>query len=126
MKLDIDSLAATLAADPQVALAFLFGSAQNGTVRDGGDVDIGVLLSPVPTPLEFYTFYKKVASRLPGIDDLDLVDLSRANSVLAFEAIRGKRLVVRDPEAAAGFVSLTARQYEDDMLHTASRHEALP
>jgi len=117
MKLDMDALADTLASDPRVVLAVIFGSAQNGTVRDGGDVDIGVLLSPEPTPMEFYAFYQEMASRLGGIGELDLVDLSRAGSVLAFEALCGRRLVVRDAEAAASFASQAARQYEDDMLH---------
>jgi hypothetical protein len=65
--------------------------------------------------LEFYDFYQRVASRLSGIDDLDLVDLSAASSVLAFEALCGRRLVVKDPEQVATFASETARQYEDDM-----------
>jgi len=33
------------------------------------------------------------------------------------QALCGRRLVVRDAEAAASFASQTARQYEDDMLH---------
>lgn len=48
---------------------------------------------------------------------LDLVDLNHASSILAFEALRGKRLVERDPNAVAAFSSQTARQYESDMLH---------
>ncbi len=119
MKLDMDALAAALATDPRVVLAVVFGSAKDGTVRNGADVDVGVLLSPAPTPLEFYAFYQDMAGRLGGIDELDLIDLSRAGSVLAFEALCGRRLVVRDAEAAATFASLTARQYEDDMLHAA-------
>jgi predicted nucleotidyltransferase len=120
MMLDMDALAATLAADPRIVLAVIFGSAKSGTVREGSDVDIGILLSPSPTPLEFYAFYQEKAAQLSAIPDLDLVDLGRADSVLAFEALCGRRLVVRDAEAAAAFASLTARQYEDDMLHAAT------
>lgn len=108
-------------------LATLFGSSASGEVRPGSDIDIGVLLSPPPTPLEFYEFYQRVASRLDGIDDLDLVDLSAADSVLAFEALCGRRLVVKDPEQVATFASETARQYEDDMLgvEKAKQHPGL-
>jgi predicted nucleotidyltransferase len=119
MKLDMDALTAAFAADPRVVLVTIFGSSQGGTVRDGGDVDIGVLLSPVCTSLEFYEFYQEMANRLSAIPDLDLVDLNRAGSVLAFEALCGRRLLVRDDETVAAFASLVARQYEDDMLHAA-------
>lgn len=119
MNLDIDNLSQVLAAEPRVMLATLFGSARDGTVRDGSDVDIAVLLSPTPSPIEFYEFYQRIASRLGHIAELDLVDLSRADSILAFEALCGRRLVVRDAERVATFVSEVARQYEDDMLHAA-------
>ena len=67
--------------------------------------------------LEFYEFHTQIATKLEMIADLDLIDLNHANSILAFEAICRKRLFVRDHEKTAEFVSLTARQYEDDMLH---------
>ena len=124
MTLDMGALAARLSRDPRVVLAVIFGSAGDGTVRDGGDVDIGVLLSPPPSPLEFYAFYQETATRLSEIADLDLIDLSCANSVLAFEAMCGRRLVVRDHDAVAAFASQTARQYEDDMLHASAFHVA--
>lgn len=117
MTLDLDKVAATFAADPRVILATIFGSARDGTVRDGADVDIAVLLFPEPTPSEFFAFYQEMAGRLPGIAELDLVDLNHAGSVLAFEALSGRRLLVRDAGAVAAFSSLVARQYEDDMLH---------
>ncbi len=116
MKLDIERLSEVLAAEPRVMLATLFGSSVSGEVRPGSDVDVGVLLSPPPTPMEFYEFYQRVVSRLDRIADLDLVDLSAASSILAFEALCGRRLVVKDPEQVATFASETARQYEDDML----------
>ncbi len=59
-----------------------------------------------------------MTARLMQIAELDLVDLNHANSILAFEALCGHRLYVRDPETVAAFSSLVARQYESDMLHT--------
>ena len=35
--------------------------------------------------------------------------------MVRFEAVSGRRLFIRDLPAAAAFVSLTAREYEDDM-----------
>lgn len=116
MKIDTGQLSEVLAAEPRVMLAMLFGSSASGEVPPGSDVDVGVLLSPPPTPLEFYNFCQRVASKLDGIADLDLVGLSSASSILAFEALCGRRLVVKDPEQVATFASETARQYEDDMM----------
>lgn len=124
MKLDLDELARALAGDPRVILATLFGSAREGVIRPGSDVDIGVLLSPALTPLEFYAFYVEMTARLKTIAELDLVDLNHAGSVLAFEALCGRRLVVRDRDAVAAFSSRVAREYEDDMLHAAAHFAA--
>ncbi|MEI8120832.1 MAG: nucleotidyltransferase domain-containing protein [bacterium] len=120
MTLDMNALAAAFSEDPRVVLATLFGSSKEGIVRPGSDVDIGVLLSPALTPLEFYTFYVDLTAKLSSIPELDLVDLNRAGSVLAFEALCGRRLFVRNNEAVAAFSSRVAREYESDMLHAAA------
>lgn len=115
MILDMEALAAVFAGDPRVVMAVLFGSGKDGVVRPGSDVDIGVLLSPELTPRQFYAFYLEMAARLATVPELDLVDLNHAGSVLAFEALCGRRLLVRDAEAVATFSSRVAREYEDDM-----------
>jgi predicted nucleotidyltransferase len=125
MTLDMNALAAAFSDDPRVMLVTLFGSSQNGIINDGSDVDIGVLLYPECTPLEFYRFYKTIMTRVDTIPELDLVDLTHANSILAFEALCGHRLFVRDKEVVAAFSSWVARQYEDDMLHTTVRPSPL-
>ena len=119
MRLDLEAVAGTFAHDPRVVLVTVFGSAQEGEVPEGSDVDIAVLLSPEMNPTDFYAFYQEMATKLPAIDKLDLIDLNHADSILAFEALCGRRLFVRDPDAVAAFSSLVARQYEDDMLHVA-------
>ena len=120
MTLDMESLASAFSRDPRVMLATLFGSAKDGMVRPGSDVDIAVLLSPALTPLEFYTFYVEMTAKLSSIPELDLVDLNHAGSVLAFEALCGRRLFVRNNEAVAAFSSRIAREYESDMMHGAA------
>ena len=50
-----------------------------------------------------------------GLDEVDLVVLNDANPILRFEAVSGRRLFTRDLLALAEFVSLTAREYEDEM-----------
>ena len=123
-KLDLVQLTDVFAQDSRVVLAVLFGSAKDGTVRQGSDVDIGVLLSQALSPVCFFNFYVEMTSRLNSIGELDLVDLNHAGSVLAFEALSGRRLFVRDPDAVAAFSSQVARQYESDMLHAGIGHAA--
>ena len=120
MTLDLTAIATAFASDPRVVLVVLFGSAKEGTLRKESDVDIGVLLSPAQTPLDFHAFYNEMAARLIAIPELDLVDLNHAGSVLAFEALCGRRILVKDDERVAAFSSQVARQYEDDMLHAAA------
>ena len=60
-----------------------------------------------------------MTAKLSAIAELDLIDLNHAGSVLAFEALRGRRLFMRDAEAVAAYSSRVAREYESDMLHAA-------
>jgi len=120
MTLDLEKLAAVFAADDRIALAILFGSSQSGTVGPGSDVDIGVLFSQPLSPEEFFQYYLELSGQLPEIPELDLTDLGQASSILAFEALQGRRLFVRNREAAAAFASRVAREYEDDRLHAAN------
>ena len=48
-------------------------------------------------------------------DDIDLVVLNGASPILRFEAICGRAVYTADLAARAAFVSLTAREYEDEM-----------
>lgn len=123
-KLDLKQIAEVFAQDSRVVLAVLFGSSKDGRVREGSDVDIGVLLSPALSPLAFFEFYVAMTAQLRSIAELDLVDLNHAGSVLAFEVLSGQRLFVRDPDAVAAFSSQIARQYESDMLHAGVSHAA--
>jgi hypothetical protein len=46
-------------------------------------------------------------------DEIDLVVLNNASPITRFEAVSGQLLYGRDRSQTAGFVSLTAREYED-------------
>lgn len=101
-------------ANSKIVAAWAFGSAQGGTVREGGDVDTAVLTT---SPLSFeeqLTLLGQLQTALQT-DDIDLVILNDANPILRFEAVSGKRLFCRDLSVVASFVSLTAREYEDEM-----------
>jgi predicted nucleotidyltransferase len=94
--------------------AWLFGSAQNGEVREGGDVDIGALFNEKPD-LEVLALLRTRLQKALEFEDVDLVVLNDASPVLRFEALCGMRIYCQDEERCAEFASLTAREYEDEM-----------
>jgi predicted nucleotidyltransferase len=98
----------------KIIAAWAFGSAQDGVVREEGDLDTAVFTTTPLTLDEQLTLLGKLQAALQ-FEDVDLVILNDANPILRFEAVSGKRLFCRDLSAMAGFVSLTAREYEDEM-----------
>jgi predicted nucleotidyltransferase len=100
--------------NPDVVAAWAFGSAQGGELRDDSDADVGVLMTQRPTFDEELDLLGQLQDAL-RLDEVDLVILNDANAILRFEAVSGKRLFIRDVAAMAEFVSLTAREYEDEM-----------
>ena len=117
---DFQGLADFFRADANVILAVVFGSSRSGVVQSGSDLDIGVLFreSP-PAGSAFLDYYTRLCDVLPGVETVDLVTLNHANTILAFEALKGRVLQKNDAAAAAEFFSLVCREYEDVMGHLA-------
>ena len=101
--------------DSNVICSIMFGSAQNGIITPGSDLDIAVLLHTPPKGKDFLNYYYKVCNINSHIEVIDLVVLNTANTILAFEALKGKYLCKNDPEKTAEFFSITCREYEDIM-----------
>lgn len=97
-----------------VIAVWAFGSAQDGQIPQGGDLDIGVFFEAPPSLDELADLRSDLQQAL-GFEEIDLVVLNRANPVLRFEALSGRSLFCRDPGRRADFASLTAREYEDEM-----------
>jgi predicted nucleotidyltransferase len=112
--IDWATLEPVWADSPEVIAAWAFGSARDGRLRDGSDADVAVLLARRPTFDEQLDLLGRLQAAL-HLDEVDLVVLNDANAILRFEAVSGRRLFNRDPVALAKFVSLTAREYEDEM-----------
>lgn len=114
---EIAALAHFFSIDDNVLFALLFGSAKDGRLRSGSDLDLAVYFSTPPrSGIEEFEYYAAICELLQArVEKVDLVILNRANVILAFEALSGRFLVKKDPEAAAGFQSLISRQYEDIM-----------
>ena len=113
---DVQRLSDTVKARyPDVSFCLLLGSAVDGLVREGSDVDLAFYLSE-PTSLKFYsTIAEAVDEVIPGVR-CDIGILNRAEPVFRFEALKGKLLFARDMEEYASFFSLTCREYESQMF----------
>jgi predicted nucleotidyltransferase len=99
---------------PEVLAVWAFGSAQDGQVAPGSDVDVGVWFEIPPSFEQQLVLLARLQETL-GLDEVDLVVLNDANPILRFEALSGRPLFNRDPIRCAGFASLTAREYEHAM-----------
>jgi predicted nucleotidyltransferase len=100
---------------PDVVFCLLLGSAVDGTVRKGSDVDLAFYLKE-PASLDFYsTLAETVDEIIPDVR-CDIGLLNRAEPVFRFEALKGKLLFSRDMEQYAAFFSLTCREYESQMF----------
>ena len=99
---------------PYVIAAWVFGSAKEGKIRPGGDLDIAVLCDRSPTLDERIELLLQL-QRAFNFEDVDLLVLNSAAPITRFEAVSGRLIFSRDPSRQAEFVSLTAREYEDEM-----------
>ena len=113
-RIDLNHLAAVFEPFANVIAAWVFGSAQKGNVRAGGDIDIAVLFYSKPS-LEDRTALRAQLQLALKFDEIDLLVLNGASPITRFEAISGCAVYCRDLSARAEFASLTAREYEDSI-----------
>ncbi|MEA1971954.1 MAG: nucleotidyltransferase domain-containing protein [Candidatus Cloacimonadota bacterium] len=102
---------------PEIEFAYIFGSATNGFVEKGSDVDISFYI--VEKAKIDYNLINKILiifEELYPQLNLDISFFNQSSVILAFEALSGKRLFVRESffENFVSFFSLTAREYEDE------------
>lgn len=122
-RVDWQAVTDVLATVPALTAAWAFGSAKDGRMRDGADLDIGLLFTRKPS-LDCLAGLRADLQRALNIDEIDLVVLNEASPLLRFEAISGRALFCADVHRRAEFASLTAREYEDEMGMVAKALEA--
>ena len=114
LKVDWQLVGQEIEAFPNVIAAWAFGSAMDGQIRPGGDVDIAVLFDRSPSLDERLELLMRLQRTLQ-FEQIDLVVLNGASALTRFEAVCGRPIYTRDAGRRAEFVSLTAREYEDEM-----------
>jgi len=103
---------------PSVRMAFLMGSAKDGKVKIGSDVDMALLFEK-NTNSATRSNVREILNDI--IDDLapeamaDIGILNHTEPVYRFEALKGRLLFARDIDEYAAFFSLTCREYETQM-----------
>ncbi len=113
----IRSMQLILAADPEVAVAWLFGSAARGTMRPDSDVDVAILFREGLAEAAREARLAELASRLEAScspHELELVDLAAQGPVFVHRAlVDGKRIVVNDDERRGTFEGESHVRYLD-------------
>lgn len=122
MKFDCEKLAHAIeSACPEVVFALLHGSAQDGHVNDGSDLDIALFVHGPSTLNLYQRAYDAMASAAADVEP-DVGILNNAEPVYRFETLKGKLLFCRDREAYLDFFSKTCRQYEFQMADYERQH----
>jgi predicted nucleotidyltransferase len=128
----LESLRDYFEAEPQVSLAYLFGSQASGATGPLSDYDLGVLVERSSAGLRYRLSYK--VSQALGTDRIDLVLLNEAPVELAYAIIaQGRLLYQRSLAARVEFEARVLscygdylpilRQQRQDILQ-GGRHEA--
>jgi predicted nucleotidyltransferase len=114
--LDISAIKAYFAQQPEVVLAYLFGSIARGEADSLSDIDIAVLLQPdleseacVEKQLQFMLDLDKITKQ-----DAQVMLLNQASPMLAYQTVRDRVLLYeRNPQERANFEVLTMKRYFD-------------
>jgi len=116
-ELDEAGLIAYLQTQPDVVVAYLFGSLAQGRATPRSDIDIAVLLKSVPEPpedtldrqLQLMDDFRRFTDR-----EVDVVILNTAPPVLKDQILRyGRRLYESDRATRVDFEVRTGQEYAD-------------
>ncbi|MDR0680919.1 MAG: nucleotidyltransferase domain-containing protein [Dysgonamonadaceae bacterium] len=124
--IDIQQLAQVIRENfPDIAFVYLFGSSQEGIVKERADIDIAVYYKGDDIFIRFRIeeqLEKTIGREIP----IDIVELQKtSNFILAFEALRRKLLFVRDEyfDEYVDFYTLVCRRHEDEIYWMKKRLE---
>ena len=123
MTFDIDILSKELLqACPNAIFALLHGSAMNGKVAAGSDIDIALYLKNKPELDSYLQAVEAVEKACPSAR-ADIGILNSADPIYRFEALKGTLLFNHDQETYLHFFSLTCREYESQLADYQRQHK---
>ena len=114
MSIEWKILETTWQKQQNVVAVYVFGSSEDGIVKEGSDIDFGVLFREKPM-LDELADLRAGLQEILNIEDIDIVILNDVSVILQFEAVCGNCLYSADEVLRTAFVSLAAREYEDEM-----------
>jgi uncharacterized protein len=127
-QLDEPALAAFLAAQPDVVVAYLFGSLAQGRATPHSDVDIAILLADAPDILAVADRRLQLIGAVEPFvrGDVDVVILNNASSVLQHEVLRNRHVIYeRSRMARIDFEVRSGKIYADEQHHREFFTEAI-
>ncbi len=114
------TLAAVVAAEPAIDVAYLFGSRASGQPRLNSDVDLAVAyarqLDGAAREAARRRLVVALADALGSLGETaDIVDLERSGTTVAFRAIHdGRLLIARHAQRRVELEARIARRYDDE------------
>jgi predicted nucleotidyltransferase len=90
----IDELKSYFEGKKEVSMAFLFGSAAAGRVIPESDIDVAVWFDKEYTMKDIDKMWLEIESLMHR--NVDLIVLNAARPTIAWAALRGKKLLIRD------------------------------
>jgi uncharacterized protein len=120
----IQDLERHLAAVPEIAFAYLFGSRASGTARPDSDWDVAVYLREDLTPRQRFQLRLRLTADLEVLGRADVVVLNDAPPLLAHRAIMGQLVLRRDETARVRFAVRTVAMSEDERYFREIHHQA--
>ena len=98
---------------PEIPFAHIFGTAANGVVKAGSDIDIAIWYNGTDPFIKV----KVLETIEPFVKNIpvDIINICNANPLLAHEVLTGNILFVRDEQKSfyASYYSRIAAEYED-------------
>jgi predicted nucleotidyltransferase len=116
----VDRIAAALDSIDDVRVVFLFGSRTTNRARPDSDLDVGIAYREGMSDADRERVRRAVVIALTDAlgalgEAADVVDLERADSAVAFHAVRdGSLVLARTPSERVRIVSRVARRFDDD------------
>lgn len=111
-----DQLAERLKSEiPEIAFAYLMGSAKSGFINPHSDLDIALYLNTKPS-FKIFTWVQRIVDESVGDVRADTGFLNNAEPIYRFESLKGRLLFTRDESMWIDFYSLTCREYESQIF----------